>query len=36
MPRELDPDLQQRMDWMMEELTGEFGSSFDAARLRRW
>ena len=29
MPRELDPDLQQKMDWMMEELTGEFGSSFD-------
>ena len=33
MPGELDPDLQNKMDWMMEELSGEFGSTFSRGQI---
>ena len=33
MPGELDPELRHKMDWMMEELTGEFGSTFDRSQI---
>jgi len=31
--RELDPELQHKVDWMIEELTGEFGSAFERSRI---
>lgn len=34
MPDQLDPELQSKVDWMMEELTGEFGSSFSREQIR--
>lgn len=34
MPDQLDPEMKQKVAWMMDELTGEFGSAFKPEQIR--